>query len=117
MNGTRRSVASVGLALAVCAGTGLYLRAQAPPAPQTPTFRAGVNFIRVDVIATDKNGGLVPNLKPEDFEVTEQGKPQKIETFKLVSLDGGLMATGDQTPKAIHSDDDEQREAARDDVR
>ena len=104
----------------------LYLAAQqAPPAqappvqapPPTPTFRAGVNFIRVDVIATDKSGGLVANLKPEDFEVTEQGKPQKIETFKLVSLDGGLMATGDQTPRPIRSDDDEQREAARDDVR
>src|SRR5216684_6957985 len=129
MNGTRRSVACVGLALALCAGAGHYLgaqqapnaqqapTAQQPPAPPAPTFRAGVNFIRVDVIASDKSGALVTNLKPEDFEVTEQGKPQKIEAFKLVSLDGGLMATGDQTPRPIHSDDDEQREAARDDVR
>ena len=125
MSGLRRSVARVGLALAVCAGVGAYLVAQqAPPAqtppaqqPPTPTFRAGVNFIRVDVIATDKSGGLVSNLKPEDFEITEQGRPQKIETFKLVSLDGGLMATGDQAPRPIRSDADEQREAAKDDVR
>jgi VWFA-related protein len=116
--GGRWAVGGGSVALALCAAA--YLAAQqAPPAqqPPTPTFRAGVNFIRVDVIATDKTGAPVANLKPEDFEVTEQGKPQKIETFKLVSLDGGLMATGDQTPKPIRSDEDEQREAARDDVR
>jgi VWFA-related protein len=73
--------------------------------------------VRVDVIATNKNGDLVSNLKPEDFEITEQGKPQKIETFKLVSLDGGLMSALDHPPQPIRSDEDEQREAAKDDVR
>src|SRR4051812_34263410 len=63
---------------------------QPPPAPgQPPIFRAGINFVRVDVIVTDKNGNPVDNLKPEDFEVSEQGTAQKIETFKLISLDGG----------------------------
>jgi VWFA-related protein len=124
-SGARRwAVGGGSLVLAACAVA--YLAAQqtlpasatqTAQAPQTPTFRQGVNFIRVDVIATDKTGAPVANLKPEDFEITEQGKPQKIETFKLVSLDGGLMATGDQTPKPIRSDDDEQREAAKDDVR
>ncbi len=55
---------------------------------QPPVFRAGINFVRVDVIVSDKNGNPVGDLKPEDFEVIEQGKPQAIETFKLVSLDG-----------------------------
>jgi VWFA-related protein len=91
-----------------------------PPATnsqETPTFRSGVNFVRVDVIATDKTGAIVPNLKAEDFEISEQGKPQKIEAFKLVSLDGGLMAATDMPPQPIRSDEDEQREAAKDDVR
>jgi VWFA-related protein len=124
----RRALAGVALVSGLLAVAGGYVAAQAggqpqapaqpaQPAAPTPTFRAGVNFVRVDVIATDKTGALIQDLKPEDFEVTEQGRPQKIETFKLVTLDGGLMATGDQTPRPIRSEIDEQREAARDDVR
>jgi VWFA-related protein len=123
----RGALTGVALAFGFLAAAGGYVAAQsgqapAQPAPATaqgptPTFRAGVNFVRVDVIATDRSGGIVQDLKPEDFEVTEQGRPQKIETFRLVSLDGGLMATGDQTPRPIRSELDEQREAARDDVR
>ncbi|HEX3704246.1 MAG TPA: hypothetical protein VHU82_13015 [Vicinamibacterales bacterium] len=65
---------------------------QPPPAPdaqQPPLFKAGINFVRVDVILTDKAGNPVSDLQPGDFEVLEDGKPQKIETFKLVKLDGG----------------------------
>lgn len=80
-----------------------------------PIFRAGINFVRVDVIVTDKSGNPVADLKPEDFEITEQGKSQAVETFKLVSLDGGLMAT--TPPREIRTDLDEENEAARDDVR
>jgi hypothetical protein len=47
--------------------------------------------------------------------VIGDGKPQKIETFKLVKLDGGAM---DQVPpREIRTDYDEEMEAARDDVR
>ena len=53
----------------------------------------------------------------DDFEVTEDGKPQTVETFKLVKLDGGLMPTTDGPPQPIRTDEDEQREAAKDDVR
>ena len=58
---------------------------QQPPAQ--PTFRAGINFVRVDVIVTDKKGKPVLDLKPEDFTVTEDGKPQAIESFKLIKVD------------------------------
>src|SRR4051794_2907545 len=89
-----------------------------PPAPgQPPVFRTGINFIRVDVIVSDKAGNPVGDLKPEDFEVTEQGKAQKVETFKLVSLDGGLGAQPNGPPRQIRTDADEESEASRDDVR
>jgi VWFA-related protein len=88
-----------------------------PAGPQPPVFRAGINFVRVDVIVTDKNGATVTNLEPPDFEITEEGAPQKIETFKLVELDGGLMPGASGPPRAIRSDSDEESEAARDDVR
>ena len=90
---------------------------QANTSSQTPTFRAGVNVVRVDVIASDKTGAFVSGLTPDDFDVTEEGKPQKIDTFRLVMLDGGRMPSGDAAPRAITSDADEAREAARDDVR
>ena len=80
-------------------------------------FRAGINFVRVDVIVSDKNGNPVGDLKPEDFEVVEQGKPQTVETFKLVYLDGGLMASTKEPPRQIRTDFDEESEASRDDVR
>src|SRR3954470_18675555 len=92
--------ASAPLAIAVAIGlTALSIRGDAqqgqqqqqqpppPPTtgdqpPQPPTFRTGINFVRVDVIISDKNGNAVADLQPGDFEVTEDGKPQKIETFK-----------------------------------
>jgi VWFA-related protein len=91
---------------------------QPPPAdPQQPVFRAGINFVRVDVIITDKNGNQIADLQPADFEVTEDGKPQKIETFKLVKLDGGAASAANEPPREIRTDYDEESEAAREDVR
>ncbi len=92
--------------------------AQPPPdQPQPPVFRTGINFVRVDVIITDKNGNPVADLQPADFDVAEDGKPQKIETFKLIKLDGGMTDSIKEPPKEIRTDYDEEAEAARDDVR
>jgi VWFA-related protein len=93
---------------------------QAPPAgqdqqqPAPPTFRAGINFVRVDVIATDNKGNPVLDLKPEDLLVSEDGKPQAIESFKLIKVDEHK----DTTPvREIRSLYDEESEAQREDVR
>src|SRR3989442_12381596 len=75
-----------------------------PPTPQPPIFRTGINFVRVDVIVSDKQGNAVADLEPGDFDVTEDNKPQKIDTFKLIKLDGGGMAAADGPPKPIRSD-------------
>ena len=48
------------------------------PPPRQPTFRTGVNFVRVDVIVSDKNGNPVLDLKPEEFSISEDGRQQKI---------------------------------------
>src|SRR5262249_33904683 len=76
-----------------------------------------INFVRVDVIVSDKQGNPVDDLQQADFDVNEDGKPQKIESFKLVKLDGGVTEAIQGPPKAIRSDYDEEAEAARDDVR
>src|ERR1700730_7182849 len=92
---------------------------QPPPAPdqQQPVFKTGINFVRVDFIITDKNGNTIGDLQPGDFDVVEGGKPQKIETCKLVKLDGGTAEAANAPPKQIRTDYDEEAEAGRDDVR
>ena len=39
------------------------------------------NLVNIDVIVKDKKAKYVSDLKPEDFVITENGQPQKIEFF------------------------------------
>ena len=57
-----------------------------PPSPQGPTFRVRVDYVEVDVVVTDRDGNLVRDLKKEDFQVLEDGKPQTISAFTLVDI-------------------------------
>ena len=59
-----------------------------PPAPQQPpiTFRAEVNYVEVDARVLDQQGKFITGLKPEDFEVLEDGKAQKVTAFSLVNI-------------------------------
>ena len=81
-----------------------------------PTFRAGINYVAVDVIVTDRRDNPVVDLRREDFEVFEDGRPQPIEEFRLVKIDS-TAKPGDPVPRRIKSRDDEQAEASREDVR
>src|ERR1041384_1174026 len=117
----RRAFLIVVLALAaVTAPEAQNLQQGQQPAQQTPppVFRAGINYVRVDVIVTGRNGVPVADLKQSDFELTEDGKPQSIENFKFIKLDGGVASSvAEGAPRQIRTDDDEQQEASRDDVR
>ena len=53
-----------------------------------PRFRAEANFVRVDAYVT-QNGAPVRDLAAADFEVFEDGKPQRIETFEHVEVRSG----------------------------
>jgi VWFA-related protein len=89
---------------------------QQQPAPQVPVFRAGVKLVRVDVTVTGKGDQPVADLTPGDFEVEEDGVPQKVEQLQFVRLDG-RRPTGDETSLDIRSQEQAEAEAARDDVR
>ena len=90
--------------------------AQQDPQDQRPIFRSGINFVRVDVIVSDKDGNPVLDLKPEDFEIEEDGQRQKIEQFELIKIDPLDQIQG-PTNGEIRSRADEEREAARPEVR
>ena len=57
-------------------------------AAQTPgvTFQVEVTYVDVDVVVTDEQGRFVTGLTRDDFEVFEDGKAQKIDTFTLVNV-------------------------------
>ena len=73
---TRRGLA---LGLAVAIGTAAF-------AQQAPTFRAQVEAIQVDAFVIDRAGRPVTNLRLDDFEVLEDGRPQVITSFSEVNI-------------------------------
>jgi VWFA-related protein len=54
-------------------------------AAQQPTFKSSAALVEVDIIARDKDGRFVSGLTADDFEVLEDGKPQPIQHFYLVT--------------------------------
>jgi VWFA-related protein len=56
-----------------------------------PTFKSATELVEVDAVILDKNGNFVPGLKPEDITLYENGKPQKIQQFFMVTHDLGLQ--------------------------
>jgi Ca-activated chloride channel family protein len=49
---------------------------------QQPVFRAQTDLATVEVTATGSNGDLVTDLSVEDFEVFEDGRPQRVTYFE-----------------------------------
>src|SRR5215472_4700035 len=67
--------------------------AQQPQPTPTPAgqgdykFRVESQLVLVNVVARDKSGKPVTDLKRDDFTVLEDGKPQKISSFDFENLD------------------------------
>ena len=71
----------------MCLVTAVATQQQAPSTqqPDRPTFRAGANYVRVDMYPT-RNGQPVEDLRQDEIELLEDGKPQRIETFEHVQI-------------------------------
>jgi VWFA-related protein len=65
--------------------------AQKPPDPQRPTFRIEANYVRVDVFPT-RDGIPLRDLTRDDFEVLEDGVPQRVENFEYVHVTANPLA-------------------------
>jgi VWFA-related protein len=50
------------------------------------TFKTQAELVLVNVSVRDRNGNLVRDLKPEDFTVLEDNKPQKILSFDTENM-------------------------------
>lgn len=79
--------------------------AQAPPDKNEPeistheetaaTFKVKVNLVQVRVVVRDAQGNAKGNLKQEDFQLTDNGKPQIISRF---SMDQAVKAAPSPAP-------------------
>jgi VWFA-related protein len=49
-------------------------------------IRITVNLVQVDAVVTDSKGHQVTSLRPEDFEILEDGRPQTITNFSYISV-------------------------------
>jgi VWFA-related protein len=65
-----------------------------PGSVQQQAIRVQVRFVPVNVIVTDANGRPVTDLKQEDFQILENGKPQEIQHFILQKLDAAAPEPG-----------------------
>ncbi len=84
-------LASAGIVAAVSLGA-QQASQPAPPAPQEAapqppiTFRAEINYVEVDARVVDAQGAFVGGLTAADFQVLEDGKPQKVDAFSFVNI-------------------------------
>jgi VWFA-related protein len=82
----KRILILLALALAATAAQSPVIIAQDPQGPPSVTFQVEVNYVDVDAVVTDEQGNFVAGLTREDFEVFEDGRPQKVEMFSLVEI-------------------------------
>src|SRR5258707_1309669 len=61
--------------------------AQEPEKPGTPTIHVSTELVLVNVVARDKKGNPVRDLKQGDFTLYEDGKKQQISTFDFEDVD------------------------------
>ena len=60
------------------------------PAAQNPeqekpniTLRIDTDLVTVDIVATDKNGNYVRDLRPDEIQLFENGQPRKLDLFTV----------------------------------
>jgi len=54
---------------------------------QQATFKSTTALVEVDAVVLDKDGNFVPGLTAENITILENGKPQKIQQFFMVTND------------------------------
>lgn len=70
--------------LSVCLLPAIILAVRPGPSlaqENQPEFRVTVNMVQLNVAVTDHKGNYITGLRPENFEVNEDGIPEKIATF------------------------------------
>ena len=68
---------------------------------EPPRFRVAVDAVRIDVVVTDCDGRIVTDLSADDFEVRQDGRPQKVTFAQFIPVlvhSGARSRTGRSHP-------------------
>ncbi|MFN0084474.1 MAG: VWA domain-containing protein [Blastocatellia bacterium] len=68
--------------LVIAAAMAVAAMGQQPAGPPM-TIRVDTDLIAIDITATDQNGNYIRDLRAEEFQVYEDGKPRKIDFFLM----------------------------------
>ena len=100
MQSIKQNLASL-VTLALLLQPAMPLSAQQAPQPPAQAsqgqIRVTTELVLVNVVAHDKKGNLVRDLKKEDFTLLEDGKKQEISTFDFQNVDQPLTAGAAET--------------------
>lgn len=69
-----------------------------PEAAQEEVIRISTSLVQTDVVVTDKNDQILPDLKLGDFEVYENGRKQDLKFMEFVGVDTGRRTEGTRPP-------------------
>jgi VWFA-related protein len=84
------------LAAVLAVGTLMPTLAQQPrpaPADDDEVVRITTNLVQVDAVVTDRDGRHVTDLRPEEFEITEEGRRQEVTSFSYVGATAAERAS------------------------
>jgi Ca-activated chloride channel family protein len=84
----RASLVAIALALLGPRSAPADDRPKQNPTPTPPVFAARSDVVNLTVTVLDKEGNLVLDLEAQDFQVYEDGRPQRVEIFGRAQ-DGG----------------------------
>jgi hypothetical protein len=73
-------------------GMAAMARAQGVQPPPPPSFRAGVELVRLDVRVTDADGRPVRDLRQDEIEVVEDGESRPVVLFQHMEEPAGSNA-------------------------
>lgn len=79
-------------------GLFIPIHGQQQSKPKDEVVKITTNVVQVDVVVTDKEGKQVSDLRPEDFEVLEDGRKQIITNFSFISTSESGPVTATQNP-------------------
>ena len=79
------------VALAIVVPTGLaWAQEEQEPIDVDKEERVRVNLVTIDTVVFDGQDRTVGGLTQDDFELSVQGRPQKIDTFDVLCPEAGL---------------------------
>ncbi len=103
----KQSVLASGLICTLLTGiAGQQPATPTPQSPQKPTsdtaevVRITTNLVQIDAVVTDRQGQPIVDLRAEEFEVFEDGRPQQISNFSYIGVPPESNARSTEKPKS-----------------